>query len=442
MHSSPAAAVTGTAAEGPPAAPAHDVPVGGARWPAVLSLASGVLNQGALLVTGVLAARALGPEGRGTQALLTLLPFVLSQVGTLGLPSAVVYVAGTPGLSTRSLALSLLRPALVQAVVTSVLQVGALLVVARFHDLVDGRAALVALAVLPVMIAHEYAVALLQGRHRLVAFQVLRTLPNVLYAAVLAWVVAAWAAVDLLAVVTSWLVALTVGAVLSCGAAWRGLARAGRPVDREVGAGMRSFGRRALLGAVSPLEGLRVDQLLAGVVLGPAALGLYVSASAFTGLTRLLSQSVGVVAYPDVARRHRSGSPSAARHRGARYVALVAASTAAVALAVVVAAPWLVPAVFGAPFAGAVPATRILIVAGVLLAVRRVVGDVARGTGRASVNSWAEAGALAALVLAFLVVGRDGSAEAAAWAVLAAAGCGLLVLGLQLLPSRAGRDPA
>jgi O-antigen/teichoic acid export membrane protein len=89
-------------------------PAQGMRWSAVLSLASGTINQLALLVTGILAARALGPDGRGTQALLTLLPFVLSQVGTLGLPTAVVYFAGTSGVSSRSLARLLRRPAAVQ----------------------------------------------------------------------------------------------------------------------------------------------------------------------------------------------------------------------------------------------------------------------------------------------------------------------------------------
>src|SRR4051812_19391438 len=112
-----------------------DSPAGatwGMRWSALLSLTSGGVNQLALLVTGILAARALGPDGRGTQALLTLLPFVLSQVGTLGLPSAVVYFVGTSGVSSRSLARLLRRPAAVQSVVSAVAQVGILLLIAQF----------------------------------------------------------------------------------------------------------------------------------------------------------------------------------------------------------------------------------------------------------------------------------------------------------------------
>lgn len=413
----------------------------GMHWPALLSLGSGIVNQIALLVTGILAARALGPDGRGTQALLTLLPFVLSQVGTLGLPTAVVYFAGSAGVSSRSLALLLRRPAATQAVVTSVAQVAVLVVIAQFHAITDWWAAVITLALLPVMIAHEYAIALLQGRHRLAAFQVLRTAPNVLYALALGYVVTSWADVDLLDVITSWFVALAVGAVLSCATAWRDLSPAGRAGDAGLAARMRSFGLRSFLGAISPLEVLRVDQLMAGFFLGPVALGLYVSASAFTGLTRTLSQSVGVIAYPDVVRRHLAGEGSSTRRRAAGYVALIAAATAAVAVAVIVAAPWLVTVTFGPEFSGATQATRILIVAGALLAVRRVAGDIARGMGRAAVNSWAEGATLAALVIAFLTFGSRGSAEAAAWAVLVAAGCGLVVLALQVVRPRTGRAP-
>lgn len=434
-------------ADEPLVATAQPAPARGMSWPAVLSLSSGTVNQFALIVTGVLAARALGPEGRGTQALLALLPFVLSQVGTLGLPAAVVYFAGISGVSSRSLVLLLRRPVATQAVVSSVVQVAVLLVIAQVYDIADWSAALVTVAILPVMIAQEYAIALLQGRHRLVDFQVLRTAPNVLYALTLAFVVTSWAEVDLLDVITSWFVALAVGAVLACATAWRGLSRDGRAGGADLVTQMRWFGRRAFLGATSPLESLRIDQLIAGFFLGPAALGLYVSASAFTGLTRTMSQSVGVIAYPDVARRHREGAGSSAARRGAAYVALIAATTTAIAVAVIVTAPWLVTVTFGADFSGATQATRILIVAGSLLAVRRVVGDVVRGMGRAGVNSWAEGATLAVLVVAFLTFGGGGSPEAAAWAVLLAAACGLLVVALQILPSairrgqREGRRP-
>jgi hypothetical protein len=55
------------------------------------SIASAFAMQGFLVVSGVIAARALGVENRGHFALLTITPVVMAQVATLGLPLAVTY---------------------------------------------------------------------------------------------------------------------------------------------------------------------------------------------------------------------------------------------------------------------------------------------------------------------------------------------------------------
>lgn len=55
------------------------------------SLLSGLCGQGALIISGVLAARILGVEDRGYLALLAAFPLVLSQLGGLGVPQAVTY---------------------------------------------------------------------------------------------------------------------------------------------------------------------------------------------------------------------------------------------------------------------------------------------------------------------------------------------------------------
>src|SRR5688572_7701167 len=55
------------------------------------SLGAGGAGQAALVVSGILAARALGPENRGHLALLTLVPWVVCQLGLLGVPNAVTY---------------------------------------------------------------------------------------------------------------------------------------------------------------------------------------------------------------------------------------------------------------------------------------------------------------------------------------------------------------
>ena len=51
---------------------------------------TGFGGQAVLIISGILAARILGVEGRGYLGLLIIFPIVLCQLGGLGLPQAVI----------------------------------------------------------------------------------------------------------------------------------------------------------------------------------------------------------------------------------------------------------------------------------------------------------------------------------------------------------------
>ena len=61
------------------------------RRAAIESVMTGLGGQAVLIISGILAARILGVEGRGYLALLIIFPVVLCQLGGLGLPQAVTY---------------------------------------------------------------------------------------------------------------------------------------------------------------------------------------------------------------------------------------------------------------------------------------------------------------------------------------------------------------
>ena len=67
------------------------------------------------------------------------------------------------------------------------------------------------------------------------------------------------------------------------------------------------FGMRGMIGTISPLENLRLDQLVIGTFQSPAALGQYSTAQAFYAMPRLFGASIGMIAYPDVAHAGGSG---------------------------------------------------------------------------------------------------------------------------------------
>jgi O-antigen/teichoic acid export membrane protein len=172
-----------------------------------------------------------------------------------------------------------------------------------------------------------------------------------------------------------------------------------------------------------------VDQIVAGLFLGPASLGLYAVASSFTTLTMIVAVSVGVVEYPHVA-----GQPDRAvgRRTVVRYLLLTLALCGGIAVALELILPVLVPFLFGEEFSSAVPAARILVLAGVALAVRRILSDGLRALGRPTAGTIAELASWATLVPTLALFAPLFGTTGIAAAVAIASGVGAASLGVVL----------
>ena len=337
-------------------------------------------------MSGVLVARGLGPEDRGYLALLVVISGICVLVGGAGLPTAVTYFVARNKAAVRAIVGSLAVPYAVQIVATVAVQ---LLVMFAFVHNDPQRvkvAALISILLVPGILSHSYGLAILQGQERFRPFNVLRILPTAMYAfAVLAVFVVGLADLDIL--MATWSLSLLVGGLLALGIALRGLpARDELAVAPERGQLMK-FGLKSLVGSTSPIEALRLDQALVGLLLTPVTLGLYVVAQAFTNLPRVVALSVGMVAYPHVASQPDRTS---ARRSLWRYFFLgVVISTAAIALLEIGSAP-LVRIFFGEQFDGAIPIARILLVATLFMCARRVLTDCVNGLGRPGLGTLAE----------------------------------------------------
>src|SRR5204863_5308796 len=94
------------------------------------------------------------------------------------------------------------------------------------------------------------------------------------------------------------------------------------------------------------------------------------------------------------------------------YLGLLLASAGTVVVALELGVGRLVPRLFGPDFGAAVPATRILLVAALVLATRRVLSDLAQGAGNPGIGALAEAAymvvALPVLPLAASAAGIEG----------------------------------
>ena len=190
---------------------------------------------------------------------------------------------------------------------------------------------------------------------------------------------ALWAAVNL------------VGGLIALVFAVRGLPKHAEEDEAPSRWQMLRFGLKALLGTLSPVDVVRLDQAVVGLFLTPVALGLYVVAQALANLPRVVATSIGVVAYPQVAAEHDRDS---ARRAMWRFFFLGLALSALVVGVLELMAGELITLFFGEDFTEATAITQILLLASLFMAGRRVLTDGINGIGHpgfgtiAEVTSW------------------------------------------------------
>ena len=382
------------------------------------SLLGGIAGQLWLIGSGIALARVLGTTNRGYLALLILWPTVLEQLGAAGLPIAAAYFTARNPLQTRPIARLAIGWWFTQSAYLILGQAAILIVYFGHRETYLQPAAAMSLVIIPAMLAVDYSLAILQGRRRFLAFNVVR---NLLPAtACIASLTALFLGLHEPATVVALLMTgYVLSAVIAGVSTWRTV-RALPPGSLSTTVSdLRSFGRRAFIGSVYPFEAFRIDQLMVGVFFPPAALGLYVVAQAFTNLPRFVTQSLGIVAYPYVASLDDPRKQTKTILRFTLAAALLALG-AVVVLEILVG--WLVPIMFGSQFLGSVQLARVLLPGALCFGLRRILAEGLKGAGHAAIGTAAEIAAWVAMVpLAVILVpnlGLVGVAYAADGAAL------------------------
>jgi O-antigen/teichoic acid export membrane protein len=383
------------------------------------SVATAFVAQAALVTSGVLAARMLGAENRGHLALLALVPLILTHLGTLGIPVATTYYIARGDQSALALVRSALRLLTPIGAALVAVHAAVLVVTVRGEPLSVQLAALTTLVTVPGMAAQMLGLAVLQGQQRFRTFNLLRLPQVILYSSAIA-VLFLTGTNSLVAVALIWSsIVLVTGALTAfvALAGWQETAQGelarGKPSD------LIRFGLKSLPSNISPIETFRLDQVIVGILAGPAALGLYVVGTAFTNLPRFVGKSVGLVVYPKVASSIAPGKLIVA------YLLITLAVCGGIVLTLELLMAELVPLFFGSEFTEAIALARILLLAALLFSLRWVMNDSSRGFGH---PEWSLAGEIAfwpAFALVLLTLGA--AAQNVAWAVVAGAGTSLLV---------------
>ena len=385
-------------------------------------------------VSGILAARLLGPAGRGQLAVITLWPMALTTLGALGMNQAITFFAARESSRRNALLTALLSLATLQSFL--LLLIGYLLlphVLGRYPPLIVHLAQLFLLYI-PLVFFSGYLLNLLQGGMRWGAFNFSRVFIAAWYALLLAGLFLLHRA-SLGAIITGQLVGYAAALLLNAFLVRRSF-HLRLAWDPTIFKPLLRYGAKTHLAAMTAHLNLRLDQLVMSILLPPESLGLYVVAVTLASPLTLFPNAIGIVTLPAAARE----SPPVARAvigQSLRTVAVLLTAAAAVLFLLV---PYLLRLFFGDAFAPATPACRVLVLAMVPLGLAYVLYDSLRALNRPLAPAYAElAGNGVTIVLLSLLLPRYGFLGAA-WASLGAYTTSFL-FALWYIRSRAGFSP-
>lgn len=390
------------------------------------TLATNIALAALGVATGVLAARLLGPEGRGELAAIQLLPMLLSGLAMLGLGEAVTYFsARDPSRASVTITTALLT-ALASAMAFVV--VGQFLVaevLADYSEAVRSAAAIY----LFYIVLHAIAGIPHQAFRGLGDFPIwnaIRCTPGFIWLVVLlgAYFAGPSRADSLALQYLAGTLALGVLILLTVRIRIPGPLR----FDPASGRSLLAFGFPTVIGVVPQILSSRLDQVVVAAVLPVGALGNYAVAVAWGGIAHPLVGAIGAVVLPTIARRTAVEGRRRALCLAARTSVLV---ILVLALVMVPLTPAIVPWLFGASFATAVPAAELLIIASSLVALNSVIVEGFRGYGLPIAAMRSDlAGAVTAVAAGLTLVEPYGLLGAACTA-LAAASVATVVLLVQ-----------
>jgi O-antigen/teichoic acid export membrane protein len=373
-----------------------------------VTLAARAATIGLGLLSSVVTARWLGPEGRGVLATLSVVTGLALQFGNPGLHTGNVYfVSRHPDRAPAVLGNTLVVSLVAGLGCGSAALVAAALRADWFPGIPVGLIALTA-AVLPFQFMILLYQNTLLGLGAVGAFNLLEIGNKVAtFAALAAWLVVfgggAPGAVVLFAVM-----AVVTGTVSALACARHAPFRPA--FDRDLFAEMIRYGGRVYLSCLLSFMVIRSDLLLVNFFRGTAEAGVYSIAVQIADTLLLLPVTVGMILLPRVAA-DVSGRPDEATARVLRHTALFLFGLTA--LAFVLVGP-VVRLLYGPGFEGAIVATRCLLPGVWALGLNGVLMNHFGGRGMPAVTIWAPAAGLVLNVgLNLAIVPRYGISGAA-----------------------------
>ncbi|EWY37784.1 hypothetical protein N825_09390 [Skermanella stibiiresistens SB22] len=365
---------------------------GGSVAAAIQTFGARVIILGMNLLTGIVTANLLGPEGRGAQGAMALWPAVLMPILAIGLPMSLTY----NWRKSERFGPEFFYAAIAVSVVVGTVGGGAAallmpwLLEAYDPGVIAGAQGLVLM--MPLMLCNTlvYSVYEALGRFRWINIVMMgQTLATLLLLMALGYMGELTAVRSAYCYALPPLVFALVSGLRLLPQMPMRLTRLKATFRRLHGYGWRSYGIE-FLGVISAY----IDQLLLVGLLAPAELGVYVVAASLAKMLHMISGSAAVVLFPKVAAQPLEDVIA--------YVSLssrvATTATGLVALAIAVAAPVMLPFIYGEEFRPAIHIFPILLAEAVLTGSIRIIGQGFMGAGRPGVIAWAQGVGLVCVV--------------------------------------------
>lgn len=346
-------------------------------------------TMGLGVVSGMLLARYLGPENRGTLASILLWPYIVTHVGDLGGPSAYVYASAVSESEQERLQKDALSIALLQSIPLVIISWLVILVVASNQYLPIALSMTYCAASVPLNLCTRYLNAVNQGRRNFGRFAITRAAMQVGYTSIL----------SILAILGHITVTSAVISMILAHFVWFSVALTTRCLktpfskfpSRHTLSVINGYGIRSHIGNLAPIEFLQLDLAAVAIMLGSVSTGLYSVAASTSMVLRAVGVAVGLMLMPAAAA---TTNPDLRRRMIFSTVQTSVVILALATLAAFFVAPRLIPLLFGEDFSESVKLFQLLVLGVAIASLKQVIGDASRGLGLPTNSSKAEAASL------------------------------------------------
>lgn len=362
------------------------------------------------VLSSVLIARGLGPEGKGIYSIALLFPTLLASLGSMGMNTASIYFLNREPTA---------KPAITGAAMAYAAAAGLLLTLltAAFSGSISssflggaGTVFVIAAApLLPLLMFFETSYCFFMASRDIKNISIMNAIRSFSHLAIAGTLFLAGSLTVLNTIVsqaTAAAAALAFGAyALNAGGFFNGITLQPSVLRR-----MTAFGLRQHIGTAAQTLNYRIDMFIAAALLSPYQVGLYSVSLAMSELLWHVPNAAGQVLYPKTAASSKAEAdrftPEVARH--VFYLTLIPAAVVWTA-----AAP-LTGLLFGHNFLPASGPIKLLLPGAVLLSVSKVLGSHLSAGGNPQYNSTASAISLFfSAALCLLLIPRMGLAGAA-----------------------------